>query len=139
MGERDQAAETVVRILEPALLEDDTGALREWGVLAARLLQHAKLWTREHGGSSLVRQALSQALLESTPIGQRGTLIGALSTREIEVLRELAQGSSNKLIARALQMTENTVKFHLKNIFHKLGIKHRAQATRVAQDNGLVG
>ena len=67
-----------------------------------------------------------------------GSLIGTLSSREMEVLTELAQGLSNKLIARALQMTENTVKFHLKNVFQKLGVKHRAQAIRVAQDQGLV-
>lgn len=138
VGERDKAAEMVVEILEPALLEDDTGVLLESGGLTAPLLQHAKLWTRERGGSSLVRQALTQALLEITPAGEPGSPIGMLSSREMEVLRELAQGSSNKLIARALQMTENTVKFHLKNVFQKLGVKHRAQAIRVAQDQGLV-
>jgi LuxR family maltose regulon positive regulatory protein len=138
MGERDKAAEMVVEILEPALLEDDTGVLLESGGLTAPLLQHAKLWTRERGGSSLVRQALTRALLEITPLVEPGSLIGMLSSREMEVLTELAQGSSNKLIARALQMTENTVKFHLKNVFQKLGVKHRAQAIRVAQDQGLV-
>jgi len=138
MGERDKAAETVVEILEPALLEDDAGVLLGLGGLIAPLLQHAKMWTRERAGSSLVRQALSQALLEITPIDAPGSLVGMLSSREMEVLTELALGSSNKLIARALQMTENTVKFHLKNVFHKLGVKHRAQAIRVAQDQGLV-
>jgi LuxR family transcriptional regulator, maltose regulon positive regulatory protein len=106
--------------------------------LIAPLLQYAKLWSRERGGSSLVRQALTQALLQIAPADAPGSLLGMLSSREMEVLTELAQGSSNKLIARALQMTENTVKFHLKNVFHKLGVKHRAQAIRVAQDQGFV-
>jgi LuxR family maltose regulon positive regulatory protein len=61
-----------------------------------------------------------------------------LSARELEVLAELARASSNKLIARALQMTENTVKFHLKNIFQKLGVRHRAQAINTARERGLI-
>ena len=63
---------------------------------------------------------------------------GLLSGRELEVLTELVQDSSNKVIARALQMTENTVKFHLKNIFQKLGVRHRAQAVRAAREQGLI-
>jgi LuxR family maltose regulon positive regulatory protein len=51
-----------------------------------------------------------------------------LSPREQEVLEELANGRSNKEIARALDMTENTVKFHLKNIFTKLKVERRTQA-----------
>jgi LuxR family transcriptional regulator, maltose regulon positive regulatory protein len=135
-GERDKAAEAVVEILESALLEDDTGILVESSTSIASLLQHAKRWALEHGGSSLVRQALTQALL--VPNGKLGSPIDLLSSREMEVLRELVQGSPNKIIARALQMTENTVKFHLKNVFQKLGVKHRAQAIRAAQDHGLV-
>ena len=52
----------------------------------------------------------------------------ALSAREQEVMQELALGSTNKEIARALDMTENTVKFHLKNVFGKMGVDRRAHA-----------
>lgn len=51
-----------------------------------------------------------------------------LSPREHEVMQELARGLTNKEIARVLDMTENTVKFHLKNIFPKLGVDRRAHA-----------
>ena len=44
------------------------------------------------------------------------------------MLRLLADGMSNKAIARALQVSDNTVKFHLKNIFSKLGVSSRAEA-----------
>lgn len=54
--------------------------------------------------------------------------IALLSTREQEVIAELARGLTNKEIARALDMTEHTVKFHLKNIFAKLGVDRRAHA-----------
>ncbi|KAJ8136671.1 hypothetical protein OY671_010116, partial [Metschnikowia pulcherrima] len=49
--------------------------------------------------------------------------IAVLSTREQEVVAELSRGSTNKEIARALDMTEHTVKFHLKNIFAKSGVE----------------
>jgi LuxR family transcriptional regulator, maltose regulon positive regulatory protein len=53
-----------------------------------------------------------------------------LSERERAVLRLLAQGLANKAIARALQVSDNTIKFHLKNIFTKLGVTSRAEAAR---------
>ncbi|MCF8475086.1 MAG: LuxR C-terminal-related transcriptional regulator [Emcibacter sp.] len=62
-----------------------------------------------------------------------------LSSREMEVLIELQRGLSNKEIARALEMTEHTVKFHLKNIFPKLGVDKRARAIIAAQEMGLFG
>lgn len=62
-----------------------------------------------------------------------------LSSREMEVLMELQGGLSNKEIARALEMTEHTVKFHLKNIFAKLEVDKRAKAIIVARDRGLLG
>lgn len=61
-----------------------------------------------------------------------------LSERELEILQQLASGHSNKEIARALALTENTVKFHLKNIFSKLDVKKRTQALLQAQNLGLI-
>ncbi|WP_353408437.1 LuxR C-terminal-related transcriptional regulator [Pseudoteredinibacter isoporae] len=55
------------------------------------------------------------------------------STRELEVLRSLAQGNVNKRIARELDMTENTVKFHLKKIYKKLGVDKRIAAVNEAR------
>ena len=60
-----------------------------------------------------------------------------LSAREREVLSELAHGARNKEIARVLDMTENTVKFHLKNIFSKLGVDNRIDAVTVARERQL--
>ena len=52
-----------------------------------------------------------------------------LSRREIEILRHLAEGVSNKLIARRIDITENTVKFHLKKAFQKMGVTSRRAAS----------
>ncbi len=60
-----------------------------------------------------------------------------LSLREQEVMEQLVLGHSNKSIARHLGLTEPTVKFHLKNIYAKLGVNKRALAVSVARRHGL--
>ena len=64
---------------------------------------------------------------------------GLLSARELEVLQLVAAGSSNGEIARKLWITEQTVKFHLRNIYRKLDVGNRTEASRYAHVNGLVG
>lgn len=51
-----------------------------------------------------------------------------LSTREIECLQAIRQGSSNPQIARDLGISENTVRYHLKNLFRKIGVSNRTEA-----------
>lgn len=62
----------------------------------------------------------------------------ALTERETEVLRLLAQGQANKEIARSLNIAEKTVKVHVSNILSKLGVQSRTQATLYAIRVGLV-
>ncbi|HWG85780.1 MAG TPA: response regulator transcription factor [Deinococcales bacterium] len=61
-----------------------------------------------------------------------------LSDRELDVLRQLADGLSNKRIARALSISENTVKYHLAAVYGKLGVSSRAMAVRRGMELGLV-
>ena len=63
---------------------------------------------------------------------------GWITRRELEVLLEVEKGVSNKEIARALGMTEHTVKFHLKNIFRKLCVARRTEALKVARERRLI-
>ena len=60
-----------------------------------------------------------------------------LSQREREVLALLAQGLSNKELARALSVSENTVKTHLANLYAKLGARRRTEALAAARRLGL--
>jgi DNA-binding NarL/FixJ family response regulator len=62
----------------------------------------------------------------------------ALTERETEVLRLLAQGQSNKQIAHSLHNTEQTIKTHVSRILSKLGVQIRTQATLYAIRIGLV-
>lgn len=61
-----------------------------------------------------------------------------LTAREVEVLRLLATGETNKEIARALFVSEATVKSHLVHIFTKLGVDSRSRAVHVARESGLI-
>ena len=68
----------------------------------------------------------------------RGPAEEALSTREVEVLLEVAGGLSNKEVGRALHISEATVKTHLLHIFAKLGVEDRTAAVTVALERGII-
>ena len=63
---------------------------------------------------------------------------GILTAREGLIIGLLQRRLSNKEIGAALGISENTVKFHLSNIYRKLGVANRTQATRFAYAHGLV-
>ena len=62
----------------------------------------------------------------------------ALTEREVEVLRSVAMGNSNKLIADGLHLSEATVKGHMKNILSKLGASDRTHAVMIAMKRGFI-
>jgi DNA-binding NarL/FixJ family response regulator len=60
-----------------------------------------------------------------------------LTERELTILKAVSRGLSNKQISEELWVTEQTVKFHLSNIYRKLGVSNRAGAVRYAHEQGL--
>jgi DNA-binding NarL/FixJ family response regulator len=62
-----------------------------------------------------------------------------LTRRELEILQIVAEGYSNAELAKMLWVTEQTVKFHLSNIYRKLNVANRTEASRWAQLHGLLG
>jgi DNA-binding NarL/FixJ family response regulator len=71
----------------------------------------------------------SQVMSEDNPLSR-------LSPRELEILRFLIDGNTNKEIARALELQEITVKVHLRNAYRKIGANNRADAVRIAFQHG---
>ncbi|CXJ80340.1 Two-component response regulator-like protein [Staphylococcus aureus] len=61
-----------------------------------------------------------------------------LSKREIEVLREMVKGKTNKEIAETLFVSEKTIKTHVSHIFSKLQVSDRTQAAIYAMENKLI-
>ena len=78
---------------------------------------------------------LARAIREEATAKQRDT--ATLTDREKEILQGLAQGLSNKLIARNLDITEATVKVHVKNLLKKLGFHSRLEAAVWAVGRGV--
>ena len=72
------------------------------------------------------------------PVRQSPDLVEPLSERELEIIRQLATGDSNKEIAARLYITEGTVKNHVTNILGKLGVRDRTQAALKAKEMGLI-
>jgi DNA-binding NarL/FixJ family response regulator len=62
----------------------------------------------------------------------------SLTKREVEILRLVSEGYSNSQLAKMLWVTEQTVKFHLSNIYRKLNVANRTEAARWAQVNNLL-
>jgi DNA-binding NarL/FixJ family response regulator len=91
--------------------------------------------------ASAIRQAASGSvfqLLGAEPTSEENAAHeSGITESELRVLRALAQGLSNKLIAKELFVTEQTVKFHLTNIYRKLEVSNRTEAARYAYQHGL--
>ena len=62
----------------------------------------------------------------------------ALTVREIEVLREVAGGNANKMVAQRLNISEETVKAHMRSILSKLGANDRTHAVTIAVKRGII-
>jgi len=73
-----------------------------------------------------------------TRLAQVQTGNPGLTPRELEILRLVAEGLSNAQLAQKLWVTEQTVKFHLSNIYRKLNVSNRTEASRWAQLHGLL-
>jgi DNA-binding NarL/FixJ family response regulator len=100
---------------------------------------------RVREGEAIVAPSMAARLLaefrtlaEQAPAEPQQATIDELSERELDVLRLVAQGLSNKEIADILALSEHTVKTHLANILDKLHLRSRAHAAAYAVQTGLV-
>jgi two-component system, NarL family, response regulator len=98
------------------------------GALPERILETVR---RVAGGEALVPASIASVLTESLSHPE-------LSPREFQVLRQMAAGDSNKEIGQKLNITEHTVKAHVKAILLKLGAVGRTEAIAIAMKRGLL-
>lgn len=93
-------------------------------------------------GETVVAPRLTGSLVAAVRSGERepcdAGLLAGLTPREGEILRHIAAGKSNKVIARELAISPDTVKLHVKNLLRKLGVGSRVSAAILATRNGLV-
>jgi DNA-binding NarL/FixJ family response regulator len=94
-------------------------------------------------GESLISPQIAAKLLQrlraqTTDTGAAATILAELSDRELEVLRLIANGKDNAVIARELFISPKTVKNHISNILMKLQIENRIQAAVYAVRSGIV-
>ncbi len=88
-------------------------------------------------GQAQLHPEVARRLMQQVTSPRKPDAGAQLTDREREVLRLLADGRSNKEIARSLVVTERTVKGHVSNILGKLGLQDRTQAALFAVRNGL--
>ncbi len=110
---KDMDPEDLVPALEAALRGDNVVAKEMVGSLAR-----------------MVKDEPAETVPTASPFAE-------LTARELEILRHVADGLSNKMIARALNITDGTVKLHVKSILRKLSIRSRVEAAVLAVEHGL--
>lgn len=101
----------------------------------------ASLRALERGEAAISRVMMKRVLEEfaqsTPPVSQEPSPLIGLTSREIEVLQELADAITNQEIANRLYISENTVKNHVHNILEKLNLSNRREAIEFARKNGL--
>ncbi|MET0854078.1 MAG: LuxR C-terminal-related transcriptional regulator, partial [Microterricola sp.] len=105
-------------------LDDEASALTEWETARGILLELG------------AKPALST--LDGLALAHRDAALGPLTAREIEVLRLVSTGLTNRAVASQLYLSEKTVARHLSNIFTKLDLPSRAAATAYAYEHQLL-
>jgi DNA-binding NarL/FixJ family response regulator len=93
--------------------------------------------------SSALRQALEGTVFSAVGLPEKtaqddAVKAAGLTERETTILKALARGLSNEAIGKELWVAQQTVKFHLTNIYRKLDVKNRTEAARYAYEHGLI-
>lgn len=90
-------------------------------------------------GGSMIEPAVAGKVLDRfAALSRQVQIPETLSEREVEILKLIAQGTSNKIIATSLNIGESTVKTHIQSIFNKLGVNDRTEAVTEAIKKGII-
>lgn len=149
------AREEALRLIERACDEDPELTVVVLSATDERLLIDAafdcgvRAYVLKTAEVDVIATAISQAFEPSiylsrprdTAVGVPGpdaSLLHRLTRREIEILKLVSGGRSNRQVAEILYVTDQTVKFHLANVYRKLGVRSRFEAARWACEQGLI-
>ena len=141
---QEEKLPTRVVVLTAALDEDEVLEAIRLGVqgvvlkeMAARLV--VQCVRKVHAGEQWLEKRSVSLALERLLKREAATreIAGLLTSREIEIVRMVADGLRNREIADRLYINEGTVKAHLHNIYEKLKVNSRLQLTRYARDKGV--
>jgi len=92
-----------------------------------------------HRGESLIQPSVASKVLDRfATLSRQAQAPELLSERELGVLRLMATGAANKVIAAELCISESTVKTHIQSIFQKLGVNDRTEAVTHALQRGII-
>ena len=139
--------ETTKRVLarEPSIrvvaLTASFDEARMMGVLRAGASGYVRKDAEPEILPTAIRAVVAGRTFIDPAIGQRlsrAPEVDELTSRETEVLRHLARGESNRAIAAALRVSEETIKTHVANVLSKLQVENRAQAAVLALKRGLI-
>ena len=108
---------------------DTLNALRRDGVTAQIIILTVSDAASGAKGGKAFSARVSEYLRERDLFGAQEDPFSILTERELDVLHELAQGLSNKQIASVLNISEQTVKVHIRNLLRKLNVRSRVAAT----------
>jgi DNA-binding NarL/FixJ family response regulator len=139
-----RSASDALTVIALSLNIDPTWLDRLWSAGATAVVSKA---TRPAVLATLVRETMN-GHIHHRPAAAGGAVEPAtvslgedlpLTCREIEILKLVAAGLTNGDIANRLWVTQQTVKFHLRNVYRKLNVTNRTQASHIAYMKGLVG
>ena len=92
----------------------------------------------QKGEAAMTRKTAARLLRKMSAPDDEGHRDDMLTDRELELLHRVASGMSNREIANDLSISENTVKYHMKNILQKLGVSNRTEAATLGLQRGLI-
>ena len=138
MGEADLALEKINHALRRGKDENFVRSFLDEGQPMAKLLYRAAGlgMQREYAGRLL--QEFGTDFLAHEAVAAQNELVEPLSTREIEVLEQIAAGKTNQEIAAVLHISLSTVKGHTSNIYSKLNVHNRTQAVSRGRELGII-
>ncbi|UVC12036.1 LuxR family transcriptional regulator [Rhizobium sp. TH2] len=132
-----RARALLLRIFEDAARLGSIAPLAEEKVFLTELMDNKRI-SEFLSASSSARQVIRK-LRDSGHLGTASGIRSELSRRENKILVMISEGAANKSIAGMLGVSEATVKFHLGNVYRKLGCRTRQEAISTARAAGIVG